>query len=270
MFNFVTAWVDAQWGEWGASPEAAQGTRCPPSPIARPLWQTGPPGGQSGSGPPSLAHPAVGSGDRNSLHLARAASLETSNRVRIGHSSSTSLTTEGTERWPRKSALRIDRRNVVQFELLRAVLAVRQDLDASVRLQAHSHPSRALVRLGSATAILTLHRVSLEDFHCLVSHRETHTSALPCALGSTDGERLVTGAGTSCPADARVTTAATVRVQMVGMDEVSPQQQFARAHASVWAYCLCCDHAQGPLGRPSSPPGSVELRRLPQTPPLGA
>jgi hypothetical protein len=103
----------------------------------------------------------------------------------------------------------IDRRNVVQFELLRAVLAVRQDLDASVRLQVHSHPSRALVRLGSATAILTLHRVSLEVFHCLVSHRETHTSAVTCALGSTDGERLVTGVGTSCPAASRVTTAAT-------------------------------------------------------------
>ena len=29
MFNSVTAWVDAQWGEWGASPEAAQGTRRP-------------------------------------------------------------------------------------------------------------------------------------------------------------------------------------------------------------------------------------------------
>jgi hypothetical protein len=52
MFNSVTAWVDVQWGEWGASPEAARGTRCPLPPMARPLWQTGPPGGQSGSGPP--------------------------------------------------------------------------------------------------------------------------------------------------------------------------------------------------------------------------
>jgi hypothetical protein len=70
---------------------------------------------------------------------------------------------------------RLDRRNVVPFELLCAVLTVRQDLDAPVRLQAHSHPSLALVRLGPAAAILTLHRVCLADFrfHWL-SQRETH------------------------------------------------------------------------------------------------
>jgi hypothetical protein len=38
----------------------------------------------------------------------------------------------------------------------------------------------------------------------------------------------------------------------------------------VWAYCVCYDHAQGPLGRPSTSPGSAELRRSTQTPPLGA
>ena len=59
-------------------------------------------------------------------------------------------------------------------------------------------------------------------------HKKTHTGALPCALGSTDGERLVTGAGTSCPADARVTTGATAYKWLAWM-KVSPQQQFARA-----------------------------------------
>ncbi len=36
------------------------------------------------------------------------------------------------------------------------------------------------------------------------------------------------------------------------------------------AYCVCYDHAQGPLGRPSSPQDRSSCGVLPQTPPLGA
>lgn len=59
-------------------------------------------------------------------------------------------------------------------------------------------------------------------------HKERHISAFSCALGSTDGERLVTEAAQAAhPTQALLLQRP--RVQMVGMDQVSPQQQFTRA-----------------------------------------
>jgi len=100
--------------------------------------------------------------------------------------------------------IEFNRRNVVRFELLRAVLAVRQDLDASGRLQAHGRPSLAFVRLRPAVAILTLHRAPPPTTsRASGSHKERHAGAFSCALVSTDGERLVTRVGTGCPARPR-------------------------------------------------------------------
>jgi hypothetical protein len=63
MFNFATAWVDAQWGEWGASPEAAQGTRCPAPPYSPTLMANGGTARWSmRQRPTSLAHLAVWAG----------------------------------------------------------------------------------------------------------------------------------------------------------------------------------------------------------------